>query len=169
MLPITPSGKSLSYILQKALIFINNKIYLIKKLIFEATNLIILKMLYLSINIKGDFMEEQSQKECKTKNCCVKGIVIVIVCSLICFFLGYYAGSKSLMKVSNSAINRPFNPNFPPRIPKQPNVPKLPKVPNIKKPPIPPAAVQNRVQQPNIPNKVQQAKVETPKKVEAPK
>ncbi len=97
--------------------------------------------------MRGAFMEEQAQKECQVKKCCAKGIIILIVCSLVCFFLGYYAGSKSLAKVSGSAINRPFNPrNIPRTPPKAPSIPKIPniqnrnipqRVPNIQRPPVP--------------------------------
>ena len=103
-------------------------------------------------------MEEQSQKECKAKKCCVKGIIIVIVCSLICFFIGYYAGSKSLAKVSGAAVNRPFNPRNIPRIPKFPNIPKnIPKSqiqrsPNVQRPPVPPNVQAPKV---NIPEETQ--------------
>ena len=152
MLPITPSGKSLLYILPKALIFINNKNYLIKILIFERASLYNIgnnQRFYVNLD-KGDFMEEQPQKECKVKKCCAKCIIIVIVCSLVCFFLGYYAGTKSLAKVSGAAINRPFNPRnipgVPPKVPKIPNIPKvqnpriqrpsIPNVPNVQKPPV---------------------------------
>ena len=103
-------------------------------------------------------MEEQSQKECKTKKCCVKGIIVVIICSLVCFFIGYYAGSKSLAKVSSSAINRPFNPGSLPRIPtptqmkaikslpRTNNLPNMqrPPVPNIKRPPVTPKVQQTQ-------------------------
>ncbi|MBO7612128.1 MAG: hypothetical protein J6T23_07970 [Elusimicrobia bacterium] len=97
-------------------------------------------------------MEEQSQKECKTKKCCAKGVIIVIVCSLLCFFIGYYAGSKSLAKVSSSAINRPFNPSRIPKIPTPAqmraikSLPKTNNLPNMQRPPIP---KNPRVQPPN--------------------
>ncbi len=121
-------------------------------------------------------MEEQSQKECKTKKCCVKCIIIVIVCSLLCFFLGYYAGSRSLAKISGAVINKPFTPNKIPKvtIPSQvksikslqrnnfPNVQKAPiskisgvqhpnvqKAPTIKTPNIQPPKV-------NIPNEIKE-------------
>ena len=109
---------------------------------------------------KGDFMEEQSQKECKTKKCCAKCIIIVIVCSLLCFFAGYYAGTKSLAKVSGAAINRPFNPNRIPRVPpKIPNIPKgiqrppVQNIPNVQRPPIIPQTQTPKV---NVPDSVKE-------------
>ena len=41
-------------------------------------------------------MEEIKEESCSTSSkCCVKGIAVVVICSLICFFLGYYFGSKT--------------------------------------------------------------------------
>lgn len=125
-------------------------------------------------------MEEQTQKECKTKHCCGKCIIVVIICSLVCFFIGYYAGSKSLAKVSGAAINRPFNPGSLPRIPtptqmkaikslpRTNNLPNMqrPPIPNIKRPPVSPQTQAPKV---NIPDSVKekaqaQAKANTEQK-----
>ncbi|MBR3655329.1 MAG: hypothetical protein IKN62_07885 [Elusimicrobia bacterium] len=117
-------------------------------------------------------MEEQSQKECKTQKCCTKGIIIVIVCSLVCFFLGYYAGSKSLATVSTSAVNKPFSSSSIPKIPNPgqinavQNAPKtnIPNVPNFPKNPI----VQTpKIQTPPVPNtpNVQAPKVNIPDEI----
>ena len=62
-------------------------------------------------------MEELKEESCSTnsKKCCVKGIVLIIICSIVCFFLGYYAGSKSNRGIIGRGIgpkiNRPFHPN----------------------------------------------------------
>ena len=62
-------------------------------------------------------MEELKEESCSTnsKKCCVKGIVLIIICSIVCFFLGYYAGSKSNRGIIGRSIgpkmNRPFHPN----------------------------------------------------------
>ena len=110
-------------------------------------------------------MEEQSQKECKTKGCCGKCIIIVVVCSLLCFFAGYYSGTKSLAKVSGAAINRPFNPrNIPRTPPRVPNIPKIPNarvqrpptipnIPNMQKPPVTPQSQTPKV---NIPDEIKE-------------
>lgn len=112
-------------------------------------------------------MEEQSQKECKIKGCCGKCIIIVVVCSLLCFFAGYYAGTKSLAKVSGAAINRPFNPNRTPRIP--PNIPNIPKIQNtrMQRPPVIPQTQTPKV---NIPDSVKaQAQAQATKNAEQKK
>ena len=109
-------------------------------------------------------MEEQTQKECKTKKCCGKCIVIVIICSLLCFFAGYYAGTKSLAKVSGAAINRPFNSRTIPRTPSRiTNIPKIPNT-NVQRPP-----VQNipNVQRPQVTPQVQTSKVNIPDSVKS--
>ena len=112
-------------------------------------------------------MEEIKEESCSTKakKCCTKGIVIVLICSLISFFLGYYFGSKSngkIQRAASSGISRPFSPNIP-RLPNRtPNIPKIPKIqrppiqrinqPNISKPP---------VSKPNIPQNIQKEESQT--------
>jgi len=109
-------------------------------------------------------MEEQAQKECNTKKYCGKCIIIVIICSLLCFFAGYYAGTKSLAKVSGAAVNRPFNPrNIPRTTPRIPNIPKVPNtrvqrppvqnIPNIQRPPVTPQSQTPKV---NIPDEIKE-------------
>ncbi|WP_372519203.1 hypothetical protein [Candidatus Ruminimicrobiellum ovillum] len=111
-------------------------------------------------------MEENVKQECPTdsKKCCSKCIIIVIVCSLLCFFIGYYAGTKSLAKVSGAAINRPFNsrniPRTPPRIPNIPKIqnprvqrPPVTNIPNIQRPPVSPQGQAPKV---NIPDSVKE-------------
>ena len=100
-------------------------------------------------------MEEIKEESCSTesKKCCTKGILIVIICSLVCFFLGYYLGNKSnnnINRVVGSGINRPFAP----RTPRIPN-----RIPNIQKPNIP------NIKQPNIP-KIQPPKINIPQNVQ---
>ena len=102
-------------------------------------------------------MDEIKEEACSTesKKCCTNGIIILVVCSLLCFFLGYYFGNKSntnINRVVGSGINRPFTPNIP-RIPKGlPNVPKPrmqrpPVMPQNLPKPIPPQIRQRPVQQ----------------------
>ena len=113
--------------------------------------------------------EQQTQKECQAKKCCAKGIIIVIVCSLVCFFLGYYAGSKSLATVSKAAVNKPFNPSGIPRIPNPGQVnalkslPRKNNLPNMQRPPVPNIQRPPKIQTPppkiNVPKEVpEQAK-----------
>lgn len=96
-------------------------------------------------------MEEIKKDSCSTeqKKCCKKGIIIIVICSLACFFLGYYFGNKSnsnINRVVGSGINRPF-------VPRTPRIPN--RIPNIQKPNIP------NIKQPNIPN-IQPPKVNLP-------
>ncbi len=101
-------------------------------------------------------MEEIKEQSCSTnsKKCCVKGIAIVVICSLICFFLGYYFGSKTNNRASvsrptsSSGMNRPINT----RIPR--NIPNIPRIYNPTR--IPKTAAQR---QPNIPPQYQRPRV----------
>ena len=77
-------------------------------------------------------MDEIKEEACSTesKKCCTNGIIILVVCSLLCFFLGYYVGSKSNSNINRavgSGINRPFTPNIPRMPNKIPNVPRQPR------------------------------------------
>ena len=87
--------------------------------------------------MEENLQEQSSGCPVDSKKCCTKGIIIVIVCSLICFFLGYYFGNKSNSNINRavgSGINRPFTPNIP-RLPKGlPNVPN----PRMQRPPVNP-------------------------------
>ena len=94
-------------------------------------------------------MDEIKEESCSTasKKCCTKGIMILVVCSLVCFFLGYYFGNKSNSNINRAVgygINRPFSPN---RIP---NVNRMP-TPGISKPTIPRRNIQRPpIQKPSI-------------------
>ena len=110
-------------------------------------------------------MEENLKEECSSssKQCCMKWVAIVVACSLICFFIGYYAGSRSLARVSRAAINRPFSPrnivkmpSIPPKIPNVPKIqntrlqrPPIPNTPNVQRPPVSPRTQMPRVNTPN--------------------
>lgn len=94
-------------------------------------------------------MEENLQETCSTnsKKCCTKGIIIIIVCSLLCFFIGYYVGNKSTNKHFRPNINRPFSSTRVPRVPKIPKpIPQksMPRIQNQNIPKMPP-----RVNTPN--------------------
>ena len=118
-------------------------------------------------------MEEIKEESCSTKakKCCTKGIVIVLICSLISFFLGYYFGSKSngkIQRAASSGISRPFSPNIP-RLPNNIPKPNINKIPN-KPPKIQPPVIQ-RKNQPNIPPNLPRPQVnesQNKKKAESP-
>lgn len=108
--------------------------------------------------MEENLQEQSSSCPVESKKCCTKGIVIVVVCSLICFFLGYYFGNKSntnINRVVGSGISRPFNTNnLPRRIPNRPpNIPqRIPNTPRVQRPPI---------QRPNIPPQIQNMNTNT--------
>lgn len=109
-------------------------------------------------------MEENLNQSCSSnkQKCCSKGIIIVVICSLVCFFVGYYAGSKSTKTAARSNINRPFSNINPTRIPKiqqmptvQPSrppisTPKIQKMPKIATTPNINPTVNNPVQKPAV-------------------
>ena len=88
-------------------------------------------------------MEEIKEESCSTgaKKCCVKGIILIVVCSIVCFFFGYYFGSRSNRGIIGRGIgpkiNRPFHPNT--RIPvnQRPDFRKNQNTPTINRTPRP--------------------------------
>ncbi len=101
-------------------------------------------------------MEEIKEGSCSTnsKKCCTKGIIIIVICSLMCFFLGYYFGNKANSNINRavgSGINRPFYPRQPRNIPN-----KIPNIPNIKRPPSIPNIPKQQPPRINAPQDIQE-------------
>ena len=112
-------------------------------------------------------MEEIKENSCSTnsKKCCTKGIIILVICCLVSFFIGYYSGLKSPKKTvyRRPPVNRAFSPNAPQLPNRRPNINRSP-APNISKIQKPP--IQQNIQKTNTPTQ-NPPKVNIPKGVQA--
>lgn len=90
-------------------------------------------------------MDEIKETSCSTesKKCCTKGIIILVICCLVSFFIGFYSGNKMSNKSNRRpTINRPFTSartRLPNRIANRPTMQR------------PPA---QRINRPNIPKTI---------------